>query len=80
MRYVKEMFCDMIAAGKTYKWDTFKNSDPLDYFYSHTDFNRMHKETVRLIDHRLKIFNNKWEKEAFEHIKVNYTNNQGQNY
>ena len=80
MRYVKEMFCDMIAAGRTYKWDSFKNSDPYNYFYANTDFDRIHKDTVKVVDHWLKIFREKWEKETFEYIKKNYKNNQWQNY
>jgi len=80
VRYVKEMFCDMIAAGKTYKWDKFNNDDPYNYFYENTDFNRIHKDTVKLIDSWLKIFREKWEKDTFEYIKNNYKNSQWQNY
>lgn len=80
MRYAKEMFCDMIAAGMTYKWDKFKNEDPYNYFYENTDFNRIHKDTVNLIDSRLKIFKQEWKQKTFEYIKQNYKNNMWQNY
>ena len=80
MKYVKEMFCDMIAAGRTYRWDQFKNEDPYNYFYTNTDFDRIHKDTVKLVDSWLKIFKEKWEKETFDYIKKNYKNNQWQNY
>lgn len=80
IRYVKEMFCDMIAAGKTYKWNNFKNWDPFDYFYANTDFKRIHKNTVKLLDSRLKMFKEKWDEKTFLYIRQNYKNNIWQNY
>lgn len=80
IRYVKEMFCDRIAATKIYKWNKFKTEDPYDFFRSTIDLNRIHKDTAKLLETRLKMYKDKWEKETIEYIKKNYKNKQGQNY
>lgn len=80
MRYLKEMFCDRIAATKIYKWSKFKDSDPYDYFCATIDRDRVHKDTIKLLGSRLEMYKDKWEKATFDYIKKNYQNNQWQNY
>ena len=80
MRYLKEMFCDRIAATKIYKGKNFKSSDPYDYFCATIDRDRVHKDTIKVLGSRLEMYKNKWEKETFDYIKKNYRNDQWQNY
>lgn len=32
VRYVAEMFCDRVAASKTYRGSAYRDSDPYDYY------------------------------------------------
>ena len=80
IKYLKEMFCDRLAATKIYKWKNFKNSDPYDYFHKHTDMSRMHYDTEKLLDSRLVVLKFKWEKETLEYINEHYKNKIWQNY
>ena len=80
IKYLKESFCDRIAATKIYYWNSFKDSIPYEYFNTNTDFSRIHEDTARVLSSRMEMYKNKWEKETFNYIKKNYKNNQWQNY
>ena len=80
IKYLKEMFCDRIAATKVYKWDSFKNSGPYDYFHTKSDLSRVHEDTAKVLSSRLEMYKDKWELETFNYIKSNYKNSLWQNY
>lgn len=48
-RYVGEMICDRIAAGKTYHGKDYRDGDPLDYFLSGKAKDAMHKDTAEAL-------------------------------
>ena len=80
IKYLKESFCDRIAATKVYNWIHFNTSIPYEYFYANSDFNSMHEDTVKLLSSWLEMYKNKWEKETFDYIKKNYKNSLWQDY
>ena len=68
VRYVKEMFCDRVAASKIYQGKNYADSHPLEYFLRGAK-KKMHPETSALLEEWLTILAEKGEKEAFRHIK-----------
>lgn len=69
IKYVKEMFCDRLAASKTYLKKKYTNSSALEYFVSKRAKDLMQPETAKLIYTWLKLLADKGEKEAFKIIK-----------
>jgi len=45
MRFVKEMLCDWLSAGKTYNRKTWQQHFPLDYFHAHESYYKLNPET-----------------------------------
>lgn len=80
IRYVKEMFCDMLAAWKTYRWSEFKSYYPFEYFQHNIDKSRIHPDTAKLLESRLIILKDKWEDAVFAHISTNYKDNDNRDY
>jgi len=48
-KYVVEMICDWIGAGKAYIKDEWKESDPIDYYYKVRTGRHFHPRTEELI-------------------------------
>jgi len=69
LNYVKEMFCDRVAASKIYKGKNYTDRVPLDYFLNSRARQRMHKETADLLENWLTFLAEKGEKEAFLYLK-----------
>ena len=69
MRYVKEMFCDRVAASKIYQGKNYTDRHPLDYFLRGNARKKMHSETADLLEEWLVMLAEKGEKETFAHIK-----------
>ena len=80
IKYVKETFCDRIAATKIYKWNGFNTNIPFDYFNTISDLSRVHEDTIKILNSWLEMYKYKWEKETFDYIKKNYKNDLWQNY
>jgi len=74
VRYVKEMFCDRIAASKTYLKKDYTDASPYEYFITHSGRDKMHKKTAQLLESWLLLLKEKGEKNAFKYIKDNYKN------
>lgn len=68
-RYVIEMFCDRVAASKTYNGKDYKDSDPFTYFCRIRGKHRMHENTEKLLETMLIMLRDKGEKETFAYIK-----------
>ena len=71
VRYVAEMFCDRVAASKTYQGDKYTDRHPLEYF----DRGRarraplIHPETSDLLEKLLTMLAEKGEDETFAYIR-----------
>lgn len=69
LKYVKEMFCDRVAASKIYKGKNYTDRVPLDYFLNSRARQRMHYQTADMLEEWLVLLAEKGEKEAFSYIK-----------
>lgn len=70
LKYVAEMFCDRVAAGKIYLKDKYTNSNPIDYFQKNNYArSRMHPDTACLLEEWLCMIRDKGEDETFSHIR-----------
>ena len=69
MRYLKEMFCDRVAASKIYQGKNYKDSHPLEYFLKGNARKKMNNMTADVLEAWLTILAEQGEKAAFKHIK-----------
>lgn len=69
IKYVKEMFCDRVAASKIYMGDKYTDSCPLEYFMHGKDVRIINKNTSDLLESWLLMLSEKAEKETFNYIK-----------
>ncbi|MBQ9097358.1 MAG: catalase [Clostridia bacterium] len=69
IKYVKEMFCDRVAASKIYQGENYTDSHPIEYFMKGKDFRVIHPETSDLIEFWLRSLSEKGEKETFKIIR-----------
>lgn len=69
LKYVKEMFCDRVAACKVYLKKNYHDGAAYDYFNTRTRENKMHKDTMILLEYLLLMLRDKGEKETFEYIR-----------
>lgn len=67
--YVKEMFCDRVAASKTYRKEKYTDSHPLEYFLQGKPNRSIHPETSDLLEGLLSMLAEKGEVETFDYIK-----------
>ena len=69
IRFVKEMFCDRIAASKIYKGKEYSSDQPLLYFRRGNARKKMHPDTADLLEEWLVILAEQGERAAFAHLK-----------
>ena len=69
MRFVKEMFCDRVAAIKIYQGKNYTDEHPLTYFRRGNARKKMHADTADLLEDWLVMLAEKGEKETFAYIK-----------
>ena len=69
IKYVKEMFCDRVAASKIYQGDNYTNHHPLEYFLNAKGRRVIHPETSDFLEKLLTILDEQGEKAAFDYIK-----------
>ena len=55
VRYVVEMFCDRVAASKTYRGDKYTDADAYEYYLRSRDHYIIHPETDALLGKLLKM-------------------------
>ncbi len=67
--YVKEMFCDRVAASKIYQGENYTDSHPLEYFLNAKGRRVIHPETSDLLEGWLVMLKEQGEKATFSHIK-----------
>ncbi|MBO5955699.1 MAG: catalase [Clostridia bacterium] len=69
VRFVKEMFCDRVAASKIYQGKNYTDQHPLEYFMRGKGRRVIHPETSELLENWLVMLSEKGEKETFRHIR-----------
>jgi len=69
IRYVKEMFCDRVAASKIYKKEKYYDAAPYEYFIRGKQRRIIDPDTSELLENFLKMLEEKGEKETFKYIK-----------
>ena len=69
VKYVKEMFCDRVAAGRVYLGDKFTLDNPINYFRNGRAKDVMHPQTAKLLEEWLLILQQEGEKAAFRKIR-----------
>ncbi len=69
LRYVKEMFCDRVAASKIYQGKKYTDEYPYAYFKKENFADGMHPETYDLIETLLVMLKEHGEKATFRYIK-----------
>lgn len=68
--YVKEMFCDRVAASKIYQGKNYTPEHPINYFRKGKANRFIHPETSDLIESLLLMLEVKGEKETFKYIRT----------
>lgn len=69
LKYVKEMFCDRVAAGKIYNGDKYTNDNPIEYYRAGEAGRFMHPETAKLLEDWLLMIQREGEEKTFAHIR-----------
>lgn len=69
LKYVAEMFCDRVAAGKIYNGDKYTDKSPIEYFMRAKGRRVIHPETSDLLEELLTMLAEKGEDYTFEHIR-----------
>lgn len=73
IKYVKEMFCDRVAAGKVYLGKKYTNENPINYFLGGTAKMNMHPETAAILEEWLLLLRDEGEAAAFKRIRETKT-------
>lgn len=69
LKYVKEMFCDRVAASKIYMKDKYDDGAPLAYFLRAKKTRAIHPETSDLLEKLLTMLRDKGEDYTFTYIR-----------
>jgi hypothetical protein len=69
LRFVKEMFCDRVAASKIYQGKNYTDAHPLAYFLGGNARAKMHESTADLLEAWLRMLAEQGEKATFAHIR-----------
>ena len=69
LEYLKESFCDRVAASKIYKGDAYTDSVAYDYFKSRPSEKLMHPCTACILESWLKMLAEEGEEKTFAHIR-----------
>ncbi len=67
--YVKEMFCDRVAASKTYRGKEYTDNDPINYFLRGNARKNMHPKTADILGEWLAMLQSDGEDKTFKHIR-----------
>ena len=73
VRFVKEMFCDRVAASKIYNGGNYTDSDPLNYFLKaktrRLETRMIHPDTSRLLEKLLRMLEKEGEEKTFAYVR-----------
>ena len=70
LKYVVEMFCDRVAAGKIYRGKNYTEDSPLAYFLGGKPNRIIHPETSDLLEGWLRMLAEQGEEKTFAHIRA----------
>ena len=70
VRYVAEMFCDRLAASKTYRKEKYQDGDPYEYFLGSKEHYLIHPKTKALLEFLLLKLREEGEEAAFSYIRT----------
>lgn len=70
VKYVVEMFCDRVAASRTYNKEAYRDRDALDYFNASRKHYLIHPDTERLLERLLVMLKDRGEEETFRYIRA----------
>lgn len=70
VRYVVEMFCDRVAASKTYRGDAYQDSDPYQYYLKSRSHYIIHPQTDALLEKMLRMLSEQGEEQTLLYIKT----------
>ncbi len=70
--YIIEMFCDRLAASKTYNGKNYTDSSPLEYFMRGKTNRFIEKKTARKLEFLLRILAEKGEDYTFQYIRKKF--------
>lgn len=76
-KYLVEMFCDRVAACKTYKGKEYTDSDPLEYYEQQREQMIIHKKTRVELEKLLRDLAEHGEAEAFRYAREIIKNKKG---
>ena len=71
-KYIIEMFCDRLAACKTYMKSAYTQASAYEYFAKSNSWVLMHEDTMALLEKFLIMLKDEGEDATFEYIKRNY--------
>ena len=69
LKYVIEMFCDRVAASKTYNGKAYTDADPYTYFLRIKGKHRLHPNTEELLNRLLEMLRDEGEDKTFAYIR-----------
>ena len=69
IKYVKEMFCDRVAASKIYQGDKYTNAHPYEYFERGRANRLIHPETSDFLEKLLIMLRDEGEESTFRYIR-----------
>ena len=69
LRFVKEMFCDRVAASKIYQGKSYTDEHPLTYFRRGNARKKMHADTADLLEEWLVMLAEQGEAATFAHLR-----------
>ena len=70
IKFVKEMFCDRVAAGRVYLGKNYTNDNPINYFLRGRAKSAMHPETAALLESWLLLLQKEGEAAVFKKIRA----------
>lgn len=68
-KYVVEMFCDRMAASKTYRGEAYTDADPYLYYERSKDAYMIHPETQKLLETLLWMLKEEGEDATFAYVR-----------
>lgn len=76
VKYVVEMFCDRIAASKTYNKERYTDADPYNYYMKSKSHYLLHPKTAKLLEKMLTMLKDEGEEKTFAYIRRKILHNQ----
>ena len=70
VKYVVEMFCDRIAASRTYRKELYQDRDPYDYYAKSKSKYLLHPNSRELLENLLVMLKDRGEDETFDFIRT----------